>query len=169
MQHSENDPLSLPFASKDAVGVENKLFVAATVAAVVLAGSAIAYRHAASNHGSTKRLFWRDSQGFEEKSENEKNVEGTVDPDAMAGLRTVSTSTTTYATGQELEYNSTNSTGGNKSSRSKDRRKRGKDPLREALKSGKKLKSFPNSAGSSSTPSSPKPPAATLTYHLRWK
>src|SRR5258708_1560908 len=103
MQNSENDPLSLPFASKNVVPVENNLVVAAPVAAVVLAGSAIAYRHIATNPGSTMKLFRRDSRGFEEELEGEKNVEGVVGLDAKIGLRSVSTSTATYATGQVLE------------------------------------------------------------------
>lgn len=162
MQNSENDPLSLPFASKNAVPVENKLFVAATVAAVVLAGSAIAYRHVATNPGSAMRLFRKDSRGFEEELESEKNVEGVVGLDAKIGFRSVSTSTTTYATGQVLEHNAGNNALTSKSSRSKDRRKRGKDPLREVLKNGKKLKPFPNTTGSPSVPSSPTPAVATL-------
>ena len=158
MQNDKTDPLSLSFASKDAAVLENKLLVAATVAAVLVAGSAIAYRQAAVNSDVLRRLFRHDPQILEKKLGNEKIVEGTVHPDAMVPLPTASTSTTTY-TGQELEYDPAHTTGTNKSSRSKDRRKRGKDPLKEALKSGKKLKTPP---GSSSTPSSPKPSAALL-------
>ena len=159
MQSSDNDPLSLPLASKDAVALEDKLLVAATVAAVVLAGSAIAYRHLASNCGS--RLFLKDSYGVEEKLGIEEKGQGAVDHDLVVGLPTGTTSTTSWPTGRELDHN-THPTGTTKSSRSKDRRKRGKDPLKEVLKSGKKLKSIPNPAGSSSTPSSPKLPAGNL-------
>ena len=161
MQSDKSAPLSLSFASKDAVALENKLLVAATVAAVLLAGSAIAYRRAAVNSDVMWGLFRKDSQRLEEKLGDEKNVEGTVDPDAMVVLPTASASTSTH-TGQELEYDPAHTAGTTKSSRSKDRRRRGKDPLKDVLKNGKKLKTFPTPPGSSSTPSSPKPSAALL-------
>lgn len=154
MHESGNDPLSLPTVGKDPLVLgENKILVAATVAAVVLAGSAIAYRHAA-NISSKDRprngLPLEASSVLETHFDVKQNGERAVVSEA--GHPTASTSTTAACTfGQEVGITAGSQT---KNARSKDRRRRGKDPLKEALKGGKKLKTMAPT-GSSAPPAPP--------------
>ena len=117
--HTEHDALPVVASNGD-----SSLFVAATLAALVLAGSALIYRKAYEQHPEREKLTQPLEQPMPDGMDTEKNqpldvhryedgVSPTHDPDLKES----------------------------KSSRSKDRRRRGKDPLKEILKGGKKVKS----------------------------
>ena len=165
MQDSEHDALHIPGlgeASSSAVAGENgnKLLVVATLAALFFAGSALAYRNRSLYFSSTTTPLLSvpqqkdngspalskstqkkksDSQ-LEDAEANEQNS----DAPGSASMVSSSTSSATLIHGME-------STNQSKTSRRKDRRKRGKDPLKDMLKGGKKFKALaPSFAGSAS-------------------
>ena len=117
--HGEHDALPVVASNGD-----RSLFVAATLAALVLAGSALVYRKTHEQQPQRGKLIQPFEQSTPDDMENETyqlldahvdRLSSAHDPDSKES----------------------------KSSRSKDRRRRGKDPLKEILKGGKKLKTTP--------------------------
>ena len=146
MRNDNNDPLSLPFTLEDAPALgETKILVAATLAAVVVAGSAMIYRHAttaSSKEHPAREPLLEATPSLESEREGQRKGVIAVPLDLGADNATGSMSIASGMTGQEEEGGAGTNHASMKSPRSKERRKRRKDPLREALKSGKKLKSF---------------------------
>ncbi len=146
MHNDNNDPLSSPFTFKDAPALgENKILVAATLAAVVVAGSAMIYRHAAtasSKEHPAKEPLLEATPCLESEQEGKWKGVIAVPLDVGADIATGSMSLASGMAGQEEEGSAGTNNASMKCPRSKERRKRRKDPLREVLKSGKKLKSF---------------------------
>ena len=117
--HTEHDALPVVAGNGG-----SSLFVAATLAALVLAGSALVYRKTFEQQPEREKLTHPSEQPTPDDMDTEKKqpldvgryadaVSSAHDPDSKES----------------------------KSSRSKDRRRRGKDPLKENLKGGKKVKS----------------------------
>ena len=117
--HTEHDALPVVAGNGD-----SSLFVAATLAALVLAGSALVYR-----------------KTFEQQPEREKPTHTSEQPtpDDMDTEKNQPLDVHRYADGVSSSSHDPDSKE-SKSSRSKDRRRRGKDPLKEILKGGKKVK-----------------------------
>ena len=119
--HTEHDALPVVPGNGD-----SSFFVAATLAALVLAGSALVYRKSFEQQPEREKLTHTSEQPTPDDMDTEKNQpldgHGYADADGVS-------STTHDPDSKE-----------SKSSRSKDRRRRGKDPLKEILKGGKKVK-----------------------------
>ncbi|PPQ70427.1 hypothetical protein CVT24_013177 [Panaeolus cyanescens] len=166
MQDGGERSLSLPLPSQSVLGEvasaaasglnagssgssENRIFVVATLAAIVLAGSAFAYRarpHAASlSKNDLVASSVRDSQRDGTDS-TPRVVPGGKGKDPQ---------------GSSTPPQETTETKESKSSRSKDRRRRGKDPLKDVLKNPKKLKSLATATPSSTPPLSARSTLAT--------
>ena len=111
--HGDHD--ALPVA-------DSSLFVAATLAALVLAGSALVYRQTYEQRGKLTQP-------------SEQFTPGDADAEKHQPLDAHSDATGASSSAHDPDSKDF------KSSRSKDRRRRGKDPLKEILKGGKKLKS----------------------------
>lgn len=103
---------------------DSSFLVAATLAALVLAGSALVYRKSFEQHPEHEKLTHTSDQPTPHDMDTEKNQP--LDGHRYADPNGVMTHD------PDLKES--------KSSRSKDRRRRGKDPLKEILKGGKKLK-----------------------------
>lgn len=131
---------------------ENKYVVAAAMAAIVLAGSALLYGkrmrvahsdfpHAVpeSEHAATRLIDQGgpDTRTAQDHIRLRVRHDDQLFGDDSVGPSGSSTSCSNLATRAQESDSSKD-----KAARSKDRRRRGKDPLREVLKSGKKLKSF---------------------------
>jgi hypothetical protein len=120
--HTEHDALPVVPGNGD-----SSLFVAATLAALVLAGSALVY-----------------CKTFEQQPEREKLTHtGTSEqptPDHMDTEKNQPLDAHRYADGVFSTSTHDPDSKESKSSRSKDRRRRGKDPLKEILKGGKRVK-----------------------------
>ena len=117
--HTEHDALPVVAGNGD-----SSLLVAATLAALVLAGSALVYRKTFEQQPESEKLTHTSEQPTPDDMDTEKNQP--LDIHRNADVSSTST----------LDPDSKES----KSSRSKDRRRRGKDPLKEILKGGKKVK-----------------------------
>ena len=117
--HTEHDALPVVAGNGD-----SSFLVAATLAALVLAGSALVYRKSFEQHPERAKLTHTSDQPTLHDMDTEKNHP--LDGHGYADANGVMTH----------DPDSKES----KSSRSKDRRRRGKDPLKEILKGGKKLK-----------------------------
>ena len=117
--HTEHDALPVVAGNGG-----SSLFVAATLAALVLAGSALVYR-----------------KTFEQQPEREKLTQPSEQPtpDDMDTEKKQPLDVSRYADAVSSAHDPDSKE--SKSSRSKDRRRRGKDPLKENLKGGKKVKS----------------------------
>lgn len=146
MQNDRSDHLSSPFTLQDAPSLgENNVFVAATLAAVVVAGSFMIYRHAttaSSKEHPPKEPLLEATSGLESQQDVKRTGVGAAPLDAGADIATASTSIASAKACRQGEGDAGANTASVKNPRSKERRRRGKDPLREVLKSGKKLKSF---------------------------
>ncbi|KAF8811094.1 hypothetical protein BYT27DRAFT_7184469 [Phlegmacium glaucopus] len=118
--HREHDALPVVASNGDSA-----LFVAATLAALVLAGSALVYRQAYEHRPERGKL----TQPSEQFTPDDADTESRQPLDAHG-----------YAAGDSSSTHDPDSKE-SKNSRSKDRRRRGKDPLKEILKGGKKVKS----------------------------
>ena len=117
--HTEHDAPPVVAGNGD-----SPFFVAATLAALVLAGSALVYRKTFEQQPERDKLIHTSEQPTPDDMDTEKNqpLDRYVDEDGV--------SLTTHDPDSKES----------KSSRSKDRRRRGKDPLKEILKGGKKVK-----------------------------
>lgn len=160
MQDGEQDALPLPIVGGNAAAiaiVENKTIMATAIAALILAGSAIVYRSRSNASSSstreeqarptTKVLASPNNEGEYEDGATMEVRGMSADPDDISDLTSTGLSKSA-GDGEGKE---------GKSSRPKDRRRRGKDPLKEILKGGKKLKAL-----STTSPSgSPKLPLST--------
>ena len=122
--HSEHDALPVVTGNGD-----SSLFVAATLAALVLAGSALVYRKTCEQRPERGKL----TQPFQQSTPDDMDTQKHQPLDVHSYADSPSPTHSTH----DLDSKES------KSSRSKDRRRRGKDPLREILKGGKKLKSTP--------------------------
>ena len=119
--HTEHDALPVVAGNGD-----SSFFVAATLAALVLVGSALVYRKTFEQEPEREKLIHTSEQPTPGDMDTEKNQP--LDGHKYADANGVSLTT--------HDPDSKES----KSSRSKDRRRRGKDPLKEILKGGKKVK-----------------------------
>jgi anthranilate synthase / indole-3-glycerol phosphate synthase / phosphoribosylanthranilate isomerase len=119
--HTEHDALPVVAGNGD-----SSFLVAATLAALVLAGSALVYRKSFEQQPEREKLTHTSDQPTPDDMDTEKNhlLDGHKYADADG------VSLITYDPDSKES----------KSSRSKDRRRRGKDPLKEILKGGKKVK-----------------------------
>ncbi|KAF9554794.1 hypothetical protein CPC08DRAFT_162378 [Agrocybe pediades] len=162
MQDGEHDALHIPgfgdASNNVTVGNNgNKLLIAATLTAIFLAGSAMVYRSRSMYSSSTMPpLFSTTSQKADEQATSSKDAqkgkrevrhadgEGEEPSDGAESNNGPSASVLPAKSNNEGE-----SSGQSKSARRKERRKRGKDPLKEMQKGGKKLKALvPNTSGS---------------------
>ena len=116
--HTEHDALPVVPGNGD-----SSLFVAATLAALVLAGSALVYRKSFEQQPQREKPSSEQPTHADMDTEKNQPLDGHRYPNAVS-------STSTHDPDSKES----------KSSRSKDRRRRGKDPLKEILKGGKKIK-----------------------------
>ena len=119
--HTEHDALPVVAGNGD-----SSIYVAATLAALVIAGSALVYR-----------------KSFEQQPERREKLTHTSEqptPDDMDTEKNQPLDVHRYADGGSSTSTHDPDSKESKSSRSKDRRRRGKDPLKEILKGGKKVK-----------------------------
>ncbi|KAH9475956.1 hypothetical protein JR316_0011521 [Psilocybe cubensis] len=175
MQDGDHDALHLPILGDSSTGASqgetnNRLLVVATLAAIVLAGSAIVYR--------TRPLYsligpTQSDSGPKDAAQKVKEVEGSQGEEKGAERVQGASSGGGFETGTGVHNGSSSSlvpgsparmadefdTKESKSSRSKDRRRRGKDPLKEILKSEKKSKGLGSPTISAKDPSFAKSPA----------
>lgn len=119
--HTEHDALPVVAGNGD-----SSFFVAATLAAIVLAGSALVYRKTFEQQPEREKLTHISEQPTPDDMDAEKNQ-------PLDGHRYADSDAVSLTTHDPDSKES-------KSSRSKDRRRRGKDPLKEILKGGKKVK-----------------------------
>ena len=117
--HTEHDALPVVAGNGD-----SSLFVAATLTALALAGSALVYRKIYEHPPAREKLTQPLEHLTSDNMDTEKNL---------------SLGVNRYADGVSSTHDPDSKE--SKSSRSKDRRRRGKDPLKEILKGGKKVKS----------------------------
>ncbi|KAF9042879.1 hypothetical protein BJ165DRAFT_202887 [Panaeolus papilionaceus] len=166
MQDGGERSLSLPLSSSSVLGdvasaaatglqagssgsSENRIFVVATLAAIVLAGSAFAYRARPHAAVSSKNDLATSS------------LKGTHHGSTDSQPRVVTGGKGKLPEGSSLTPMETLDAKESKTSRSKDRRRRGKDPLKEVLKNPKKLKSLATSTPTSTPPLSARSTIAT--------
>ncbi|KIM43593.1 hypothetical protein M413DRAFT_25931 [Hebeloma cylindrosporum] len=166
MHDAGHDALPLSLDGADST-VNNRVLVVATITAILLAGSAMVYRarpsllSPVSNMAATEGVSGASSQDRDLDPKSKRKAAGLSVKSNTAGEGVVDAQDTdptppSLSTKPALDLEASKDS---KSSRSKDRRRRGKDPLKEILKGGKKAKLFTSSLtapskGTSSTPTS---------------
>ncbi|KAJ3492956.1 hypothetical protein NLJ89_g11127 [Agrocybe chaxingu] len=150
MQEREHDALPLPGSSTANALSGNPFLVAATLTAIFLAGSAMVYRNRPQlgyNSSGREQAPSRRVLVVSANVDGKEAVHGGLE-EKPAGSRDADNAAKPANDFEQKE---------GKTARSKDRRRRGKDPLKEILKSGKKLKGFDTSTVSSPKPTPTKP------------
>jgi len=159
MHDADHDALPVSLDGADAT-ITNRMLVVATLTALLLAGSAMVYRArpflltAVSNTAASEKESGALSLDREQDKRKAVGQGNSAGEGVVGGAENPGPTPPALATKPVLDSDSSKDS---KSSRSKDRRRRGKDPLKEILKGGKKAKILTPSltAPSKSVPSTP--------------
>ena len=163
MHHADHDALPLSLDGTDAT-INNRMLVVATLTALLVAGSAMVYRARPFLHSAVSNIATSERESTQDRELDLKlkgkaaglkgNAVGEDGVDVQ-GAENTGPTPPALSTNPVVDLETSKDS---KSSRSKDRRRRGKDPLKEILKGGKKAKLLTSSLtapskGTSSTPS----------------
>ena len=167
MHDVDHDALPLSFDAADAT-INNGMLVVATLTAILLAGSAMVYRTRPFLHSAVSNTAASESESGASSQDRELDLQSKRKAAGLSGKGNSAGEGGEGAHGAEntgptppalstKPVTDLESSKDSKSSRSKDRRRRGKDPLKEILKGGKKAKLLTSSLtapskGTSSTP-----------------